>query len=227
MARGDHFFVWRRFGVVPFQHHAIDLGDGDVIHFSDGSGGAAGPAADMSQFVVSRISLQALTQGTQPIHLVRHGKPQGSADETIARAESQLDRRGYHLFHDNCEHFATWCVTGKSLSVQSETAAVRAGSVAVKATVVVAVRLAIKSTRWIKPWTLAADAVQFGTESVGHHLGLVDPAVRKQTGRALGGLTALGIGALGGPVGIVIAGGTWMLGEVSGEVAVRALRRNC
>jgi hypothetical protein len=58
---------------------------------------------------------------------------------------------------------------------------------------------------------------------VGHRVGLVNPTLRKHAGRALGGITAVGIGAIGGPVGIAIAGGTWVLGEVSGEVTTRAM----
>lgn len=45
-------------------------------------------------------------------------------DEVIARAESQigepgLQNRRYHLFQNNCEHFATWCKTGEAFSEQS------------------------------------------------------------------------------------------------------------
>lgn len=81
----------------------------------------------------------------------------------------------------------------------------------------------MKPVRLIKPSTLTADAVQFGTEVVGHLVGLVNPRLRKQANRALGGMTAMGIGALGGPVGIAVAAGTLMLGEIGGEATVRAL----
>ena len=224
MARGDHLFVWRRYGVVPFQHHAIDVGDGHVVHFSDGSGDIAGPAGNVSDFIVTRFTAADLVRGKRErLHIVRYRSCQSTADEIADRAESQIGRRGYHLLYDNCEHFATWCVTGLPSSVQVDAAFSRAGSVAVKTTVAVAARMALKSTRWVKPWTLAADAVQFGTEAIGHHVGLCDPKVRKQTGRALGGLTAVGIGALGGPVGMAIAGGTWLLGEIGSEVTAKAI----
>lgn len=226
LARGDHIFVWRRFGVIPFQHHAIDLGDGHVIHFSDGSDGIAAPGLsnDASEFIVARMALSGLTRQLKDrVFRVDYSRSHSSLEAVVDRAESQLGRRGYHLFHDNCEHFASWCVTGRAASVQVSTAAERASSVAVKTTVVIAARVAIRSARLIKPWTLAADAVQFGTEVFGHHVGLVNPNVRKQAGRALGGMTAIGIGALGGPVGIAVAGGTWILGELGGEVTTRAL----
>lgn len=41
-----------------------------------------------------------------------------SADEVIKRAESRLGERAYKLLLNNCEHFATWCVTGKAKSKQ-------------------------------------------------------------------------------------------------------------
>jgi hypothetical protein len=224
LARGDHLFVWRRYGVIPFQHHAIDIGDGEVVHFSDGNGGVAGPTGDADRFVVSRLDARELVRGGRDrLHVVRYRQYETTLEEIAVRAESQLGRQGYHLLYDNCEHFATWCVTGRPTSAQVDTAFCRASSVALKTTVAVAARVALKTSRWVKPWTLAADAVQFGTEAVGHHLGLSDPKVRKNTGRALGGVTAVGIGALGGPVGMAIAGGTWVLGEIGSEVTCRAL----
>ena len=226
MARGDHFFVWRRFGAIPFQHHAIDLGDGHVIHFSDGREGIASPSIDTSGFTVAKMPLIELTRaGRDKVFRVKHSKPSGGVDDVMRRAESQLGRRNYHLFHDNCEHFASWCVTGRASSVQVTTAAERASSVAVKTTIVVVARLAIKSTRVSKPWTLAADAVQFGTEVFGDRVGLGNPTTRKSAGKTLGGLTAVLIGALGGPLGIAVAGGTWVLGEVGGEVTARILAK--
>jgi len=228
LACGDHFFVWRRFGAIPFQHHAIELGEGEAIHFSDGFEGPAGPGGDTAEFVVGKTTMNALTRnGKDRVFFVNYGKLQPSAGDTIRRAQSQLGRRGYHLFHDNCEHFATWCVTGKAVSAQVRTATERVGAVAMKAGLVVAAKVALRSTRVLKPWTLAADAVQFGTEAVGCHVGLADPVLRKRTGQALGGMTALGIGAFAGPAGIALAGGSWLLGEISGEVMSRAISRRC
>jgi hypothetical protein len=36
----------------------------------------------------------------------------------IGRAESRLGEQRYDLFFNNCEHFATWCKTGRSESAQ-------------------------------------------------------------------------------------------------------------
>ena len=39
-------------------------------------------------------------------------------NETIERAMSKVGQSGYNLFLNNCEHFATWCVTGQRRSGQ-------------------------------------------------------------------------------------------------------------
>jgi len=166
LARGDHFYVWRRFGLIPFQHHGIDLGDGTVVHFSNGNGGAAGPVGNASHFVISQMPLCKLTRGGKDrVHVITYPAvvPSScSADATVDRAHSQLGLRGYHLFHDNCEHFATWCITRTAASVQVITAAERASSVAIKGSVVIAARIAMRSVSVLKPWMLAAAAVQSG-----------------------------------------------------------------
>lgn len=41
-----------------------------------------------------------------------------SNEETLKRAISDLGRRGYSLFANNCEHWARWCRTGDSYSEQ-------------------------------------------------------------------------------------------------------------
>ncbi len=39
-------------------------------------------------------------------------------EETVARARSRLGETSYNLFTNNCEHFAIWCKTGVSESLQ-------------------------------------------------------------------------------------------------------------
>ena len=41
-----------------------------------------------------------------------------SPEKTVERAESRLGERAYNIATNNCEHFATWCKTGKSESSQ-------------------------------------------------------------------------------------------------------------
>ncbi|MPZ93819.1 MAG: NC domain-containing protein [Propionibacteriales bacterium] len=103
MGRGDHIYVRRR----GYTHHGIDCGDGTVIHFT----GIRGTGR-----YVGRTPIGDFAAG-RPVKTRRY--PQRlDADETVRNAESRMDSREYHLVTNNCEHFATWCCTGRSVSGQ-------------------------------------------------------------------------------------------------------------
>lgn len=104
MARGDHIYVRRG---RRYSHHGIDCGDGSVIHYMGERGHTR---------YVGRTRLDDFAAGTD-IRVRRHLRPLG-ADEVVARAESQMGSLGYHLVHNNCEHFAAWCCTGRAASSQ-------------------------------------------------------------------------------------------------------------
>lgn len=106
MARADHIYVNR--GV--YTHHGIDAGDGTVIHFTGEPGKAKLDAA------IARTPIQDFLNGGD-LRVRRYGQRDG-ADVTMARAESRQGETGYHLVINNCEHFATWCCTGRSASEQ-------------------------------------------------------------------------------------------------------------
>ncbi|SDL17795.1 Lecithin retinol acyltransferase [Nocardioides sp. YR527] len=104
MARGDHIYARRgRY----YTHHAIDAGDGTVIHYT-------GTAATGRR--VERTSLESFACGG-PVY-VRTYRSRLPTEEIIRRAESRLGTRGYHLVRNNCEHFATWASTGSAASRQ-------------------------------------------------------------------------------------------------------------
>lgn len=107
MARGDQVYVMREVLGIPgvYEHHGIDCGDGTIIHYRK-----------VGEAQVTRTTRSAFAQ-RQRIYV----KPQPVAfipDVVVARAESRLGERRYDLFGNNCEHFATWCKTGQSESVQ-------------------------------------------------------------------------------------------------------------
>ncbi|CAH1249682.1 Hypp8661 [Branchiostoma lanceolatum] len=58
-----------------------------------------------------------------------------SADETVRRAKRKLGEGKYSLFTNNCEHFATWCKTGKLESSQTKSVAKTAAREGTKAAV--------------------------------------------------------------------------------------------
>ena len=101
MATADHLQVPRRHGL--FNHHGIDLGDGTVAHYLEGREILRSPFADFSQGEVVSVTEHA---DASPIGV------------TLRRAMSRLGEQNYNLLFNNCEHFATWCKTGRHRSVQ-------------------------------------------------------------------------------------------------------------
>ena len=101
MAAADHLQVPRQHGL--FLHHGIDLGDGTVAHYLEGR-------------EILRSSLDDFSQG-QPVSVVPHAQcsPQGV---TLRRAMGRIGEQNYNLLFNNCEHFATWCKTGRHHSAQ-------------------------------------------------------------------------------------------------------------
>ena len=110
-----HIKVWRSF----YWHHGIDVGDGDVIHFS----GEPGRRLDAA---VRRTSLAGFLRGGE-LRVVRHRSPL-PAEQVRARAARCIGNTGYSLLWRNCEHFARWCAVGRFESPQVRDAL--AGSVA-------------------------------------------------------------------------------------------------
>ena len=109
MSAADHLQVPRRHGL--FNHHGIDLGDGTVAHYLEGR-------------EILRSPLEDFSQG-QPIRVVDH--PGASAPGlTLRRAMSRIGEQNYNLLFNNCEHFATWCKTGRHRSGQIDSVLERA-----------------------------------------------------------------------------------------------------
>jgi len=119
MARGDHLRVKRLSGA--YYHHGIDLGKGRVIHYS----GQVGRKRNAS---IREASRSQFAEGGE-VEVVEYAACD-HPNTVIARARSRLGENGYHLFGNNCEHFARWCKTGQHKSEQvSDAASATAGSV--------------------------------------------------------------------------------------------------
>ena len=106
MAKGDHIWVIRP---LKYTHHGIDCGDGTVIHFT-GEPGKKSDAA-VARTTMAEFALDSI------VHL-REYSEKDNAETVVERAESKLGSREYNLVTNNCEHFATWCCTGKTASHQ-------------------------------------------------------------------------------------------------------------
>ena len=101
MAAADHLEVPRQHGL--FNHHGIDLGDGTVAHYLEGR-------------EILRSPLEEFSQG-QPLRVISHAEA-SPVRVTLRRAMGRLGEQDYNLLFNNCEHFATWCKTGRHRSEQ-------------------------------------------------------------------------------------------------------------
>lgn len=139
MAKGEHIQARRMHGL--YYHHGIDMGDGTVIHFS-------GEPLNRKQARVCRISEESFLDGA-PKAVVNYSHPNKvlSVEETLRLAEEQLDSVGYNLLYNNCEHFATYCKTGKKRSRQVRRFAGKAAAIAGTATAVLIVILTNKPNK--------------------------------------------------------------------------------
>jgi hypothetical protein len=109
---GDHIAVRRREG---YTHHGVYLGGSSVAHFTDEGGLAAKRGAR-----VTESSMEAFLRGGALLR--RRHRRALPPEEVVARARA-VSRglqqwRPYHLVRNNCEHFATYCVSRRRHSVQ-------------------------------------------------------------------------------------------------------------
>lgn len=116
--RGDHLVVDRGF----YRHHAIDRGDGTVVHF-------AGASQDKVLVAVRVDAFEDFASGGTV--WVRVYGQRLDPDEAVRRAESMLGATDYHLIWNNCEHLASWCVTGTAESRQVERVSATGGTATV------------------------------------------------------------------------------------------------
>ena len=100
---GDHLQVPRQHGL--FMHHGIYLGDGSVAHYLEGR--------EILRSSVGEFSCD------QPVTILTHFQC-SPISVTLRRALSRIGEQKYNLLFNNCEHFASWCKTGRHQSRQVE-----------------------------------------------------------------------------------------------------------
>ena len=104
---GDHIYV-RRKGLL-YSHHGIYSGEGNVIHFK-------GALREKKDPIVIKTDLENFLNSGKLKR--RNYKRRLPYDETLEIAQDHLSKKGYSLAFNNCEHFATYCATGKKRSAQ-------------------------------------------------------------------------------------------------------------
>jgi len=102
---GDHIYVRR----LLYSHHGIYTGDGHVIHYS-------GEEKEKKDPLVRETRIEDFLKGGKLRR--RDHKKRLPASETLSRASNHLSDHGYSLALNNCEHFATYCATGRKKSGQ-------------------------------------------------------------------------------------------------------------
>jgi hypothetical protein len=104
---GDHIYVSRK-GLF-YSHHGIYAGNGTVIHFR-------GTVKEKKDPVVIKTDIEGFLKGGKLKR--RNYKKRLLHAETLRIARDHVSKKGYSLAFNNCEHFATYCATGKKRSVQ-------------------------------------------------------------------------------------------------------------
>lgn len=105
---GSHIFTPR----TGYTHHGIYVVDGLVIHYAGLSDGlSAGP--------IEMTTLE-LFLNDQDLRVRKYNNPRYTGHSVVERARSKIGENRYDLQCNNCEHFCTWAVTGRSNSRQVE-----------------------------------------------------------------------------------------------------------
>ncbi len=104
---GDHIYVKRKRHF--YSHHGIYAGNGQVLHFK----GAVREKQDPTVIISDMATF--LNNGELQRRSYKRRLPHA---ETVKVARAHLAQKDYSLVFNNCEHFATYCATGKKKSQQ-------------------------------------------------------------------------------------------------------------
>ncbi len=110
-----------RVKVGPMYHYGIYIRDDEVIQFGPNPALRLGLAD--SELSVCQTDMDAFLCGEFLEVRVpdrKERRHQFSPKKTAELARSRIGEKGYHILHNNCEHFAYECVTGEHYSSQME-----------------------------------------------------------------------------------------------------------
>ena len=107
LIQGDHIYVRRR-GLL-YSHHGIYAREGTVIHFKGEDKEKRDPAVMLTE-------IESFLNGGKLRR--RNYQERLTHSESLRIAREHLLEKGYSLPFNNCEHFATYCATGKKKSKQ-------------------------------------------------------------------------------------------------------------
>jgi hypothetical protein len=104
---GDHIYVRRR-GLI-YSHHGIYAGERTVINFKGEDKEKRDPTIILTE-IKSFLKNGKLRRRNYQKRLPHF--------ESLRIARENLSKKGYSLPFNNCEHFASYCATGKKRSAQ-------------------------------------------------------------------------------------------------------------
>lgn len=107
---GSHLITSR----ALYTHHGIYAGRNKVVHYS-------GLADQFTSGPIEVTTLESFSGG-QDIIVRGYTNPKHVGESALERAKSRLGENKYDLHGNNCEHFCTWVITGRSNSKQVEKA---------------------------------------------------------------------------------------------------------
>jgi hypothetical protein len=102
---GSHLVSPRNF----YMHHGIYLGGKHVAHYS-------GYSRSYKPGPIEVTDLESFANG-KPVWMYQR-QCEYSNDEIVNRARSRVGENQYKILSNNCEHFCSWCIKGKSHSAQ-------------------------------------------------------------------------------------------------------------
>ncbi|KAH9488132.1 Phospholipase A and acyltransferase 1 [Bulinus truncatus] len=122
LRQGDAVKYRRRSSKIKYFHHAVYIGDKQVIHLNEEDG-----ISRMEMLKAIVYSNKYVVRQDPALALVKDGTLKRNNDlnmialppnEIVANANRKLGQRGYNIFFKNCEHFVTWCRYSKAVSFQ-------------------------------------------------------------------------------------------------------------
>ena len=109
-----------RVKVRNYYHHAIYIGNGEVVQF----GHPNSINEDPKNITVIKSRIEDFAGDAAFIEVYQYSKQElkiKNKDEDIIRnALTALGEGGYHFLDNNCEHFTNRCIFNKSISYQSD-----------------------------------------------------------------------------------------------------------
>lgn len=112
-----------RISIGTVYHYGIFVSEDEVIQF--GLPPMPGSAVDFQSIKVLSTDIDTFACGKiveKAVYSQSEKHSKFPPDEVISRARGRIGQGGYHLIHNNCEHFVNECVFGVKVSWQEEEA---------------------------------------------------------------------------------------------------------